>query len=107
MITLTDKALTKIREMMDQHPEKGRYLRIAVIGGGCSGFQYQLSREKTYTLDDYVIRCGDLEILVDHRSAAYLSGTEIDYLDDLNKAGFQFKNPHAHGSCGCGESFTV
>lgn len=107
MITLTDKALAKVKEMMSQSPESGSYLRVAVIGGGCSGFQYQLTREKTYTLDDHAIHCGDLEILVDHRSATYLSGTEIDYLDDLTKSGFQFKNPNAHGSCGCGESFTV
>lgn len=107
MITLTDKALAKVKEMMSQSPESGSYLRVAVIGGGCSGFQYQLSREKTYTLDDYVVHQGDLEILVDSRSATYLSGTEIDYLDNLDKSGFQFKNPNAHGSCGCGESFTV
>jgi len=106
MVTLTTTAIDKVKEIMAERGEEGG-LRIAVIGGGCSGFQYQMSLDKEPSADDKVIEQGGLRVFVDVRSLLYLEGTKGDYIDGLNGSGFKFDNPNARGTCGCGESFNA
>ena len=104
MITLTPEAISKVKSILaDRKEESG--LRIAVVGGGCSGFQYQMTLDKQPSEDDQVIEMDGLKIFVDARSLLYLNGTKVDYIDGLNGSGFKFDNPNAKASCGCGESF--
>jgi iron-sulfur cluster assembly accessory protein len=107
MLTLTETAATKVNEFLAQHgrPEAG--LRVRVVGGGCSGFQYQLALDDAASEGDEIFEQNGVKLFVDPRSIMYLSGTEIDYVEDLMGAGFRFNNPNATGSCGCGESFQV
>jgi iron-sulfur cluster assembly accessory protein len=107
-VTLTAKAvemvkITRTQEGID--PSHG--LRIAVRGGGCSGFEYALDFENEARETDWVYEQGDLKIYVDAVSARYLQGTSIDYALGMAGAGFKFNNPNAVGSCGCGSSFAV
>ena len=104
MITLTPDAIAKVKAiLLEQKQEAG--LRIAVLGGGCSGFQYQMTLEKESKEDDKVIDMEGLKVFIDSRSMLYLSGTEVDYIDGENGSGFKFDNPNAKDACGCGESF--
>jgi iron-sulfur cluster insertion protein len=107
MVTITSLAATKVQEFLDQNgrPEAG--LRVRVVGGGCSGFQYQLALDDAASDGDQVFEQNGIKLFVDPRSHLYLDGTEIDYVDDLMGSGFKFNNPNATGSCGCGESFQV
>lgn len=107
MLTITSLAATKVQEFLDQNgrPEAG--LRVRVVGGGCSGFQYQLALDDAASDGDQVVEQNGIKLFVDPRSALYLDGTEIDFVDDLMGSGFKFNNPNATGSCGCGESFQV
>ena len=82
-------------------------LRVAVVGGGCSGFQYSLSFEQTPRPDDTVTEQNGVRVLVDATSAPYLQGTVIDYVNGLHGAGFKFINPNASRTCGCGSSFSA
>jgi iron-sulfur cluster assembly protein len=104
MITLTPEALSKVKSILAGRKEESG-LRIAVIGGGCSGFQYQMTLDNEANEDDKVIEMDGLRVFVDSRSLLYLNGTKVDYVDGLNGSGFKFDNPNAKGSCGCGESF--
>ncbi len=104
MLTLTDTAVDKVKEIMAERGESGG-LRVAVIGGGCSGFQYQMSLDTEPAADDKVIEQGGLRIFIDNRSSLYLDGTKIDYVDGMNGSGFKFENPNSRAACGCGESF--
>ncbi len=82
-------------------------LRVAVDGGGCSGFQYRFELATVAEADDTVIRRGDADVLVDAVSAPFLAGAELDFVDDLIGAAFKIKNPNATSSCGCGTSFSL
>jgi iron-sulfur cluster assembly accessory protein len=104
MITLTPVAIAKVKEILSERKEEAG-LRIAVIGGGCSGFQYQMTLEKQSSEGDKVIDLEGLQVFVDSRSLLYLTGTEIDYVDGENGSGFKFENPNAKAACGCGECF--
>jgi len=104
MLTFTATAIDKVKEIMAERGEEGG-LRIAVIGGGCSGLQYQLTLDAEPDADDQVIDQSGLKVFIDPRSVLYLEGTTVDYVDGENGAGFKFENPNARGSCGCGESF--
>ena len=104
MVTLTPVALAKVKEILSERKEEAG-LRIAIIGGGCSGFQYQMTLEKESNDNDKVIDIEGLKVFVDSRSLPYLNGTEVDYVDGENGSGFKFDNPNARASCGCGESF--
>ncbi|MBM3791921.1 MAG: iron-sulfur cluster assembly accessory protein [Acidobacteria bacterium] len=104
MITLTQPAVEKVKSIMAERREGGG-LRIAVIGGGCSGFQYQMSLDQQAAVDDQVVEQDGLKLFVDSRSMLLLHGTKIDYVDGLSGSGFKFENPNSKGSCGCGESF--
>ena len=106
MLTLTPVAVTKVKSILSERGEEGG-LRIAVVGGGCSGFQYQMSLDKEAREDDRVIEQDGLKVFIDTRSLLYLNGTKVDYVDGLNGSGFKFDNPNAKSSCGCGESFNA
>ena len=107
MITVTSLAAEKIKGIKAaQTAPADAGLRIRVVGGGCSGFQYQLAFDAPQP-GDQVIEQDGVTVLVDPKSFLYLSGTEIDYVDGLTGAGFTLKNPNAKGSCGCGSSFTA
>jgi iron-sulfur cluster assembly accessory protein len=108
MITLTPTAATKVSEFMSEHGaahEAG--LRVAVLPGGCSGFQYGLNIEDSPEGDDEILDIGGVKVFVDPFSAQYLEGVEIDYVSTMMGSGFSFRNPNASGGCGCGSSFTV
>jgi iron-sulfur cluster assembly protein len=104
MVTLTPDAITKVKAFLSEQKEEAG-LRIAVLGGGCSGFQYQMTLEKEAREDDKVIDMEGLKVFIDSRSMLYLNGTEVDYIDGENGSGFKFDNPNAKDACGCGESF--
>lgn len=104
MITLTPLAIDKVKAILEERKEEAG-LRVAVIGGGCSGFQYQMTLEKNSSDGDEIIDMNGLKVFVDSRSLLYLNGTEIDYVDGENGSGFKFENPNAKAACGCGESF--
>ena len=107
MITVSSLAAEKIKgiKTAQQAPEEVG-LRIQVVGGGCSGFQYQMIFDAPKP-GDQVFEQDGVKVVVDPKSFLYLVGTEIDYVDGLTGAGFTLKNPNAKGSCGCGSSFTA
>jgi len=107
MITVTEKAKDRIAELQGQGQEEGKHLRVSVTGGGCSGLMYNLSFDKSILDSDEVFEDNDVRILVDKKSMLYLLGTTLDFSDGLNGKGFQFINPNASRTCGCGESFAV
>jgi iron-sulfur cluster assembly accessory protein len=106
-VKLTPKALEAIRKMHQQEglgPDQG--LRIAVVGGGCSGFQYSLSFDSQKD-GDLVAAMDGVNVLVDEISLPYIAGTTLDYVEGLHNAGFRFDNPRASRTCGCGSSFSA
>ena len=106
MVTVTESAAAKIRELMDQEPEGDvGVLRIAVQGGGCSGFQYALGFDRGPQDGDNEIEMHGVRVVVDPYSAPYITGAEIDYVDALMGAGFAINNPNVTAACGCGSSF--
>jgi len=107
MITITPKAVAKVKEIISKNEksEKIKGLRVSVQGGGCSGFQYGLALEEEPGSADKVFEFDGLKVFVDQKSLLYLMGTQLDYTDDLAHPGFKFNNPNAAGTCGCGESF--
>lgn len=104
MITLTEIAANKIKNLLDNKEETG--IRAMVRGGGCSGFTYKLEFDNEKD-SDRVIESRGIELYVDPKSYLYLMGTEIDFIDNLNQSGFKFVNPNAKRTCGCGESFSI
>jgi len=104
MITLTPGAIAKVKSILEERNEE-MGLRIAVVGGGCSGFQYQMTLDKEPRVDDRILEMEGLKVYVDTRSLLYLNGAKVDYVDGLNGSGFKFDNPNAQASCGCGETF--
>lgn len=107
VVTLTDGAAYKIKELSGKSPEaKGKYLRVYVQGGGCSGYTYGFKFDDRRP-DDRVIEKGGATLLLDPQSAELLVGSTVDYNDGLTGAGFIVKNPNATGTCGCGTSFSV
>jgi len=105
-ITLTDRAAARIKEIVGADPAK-RALRVAVSGGGCSGFQYEFELADKPNEDDLVLERDGAVALIDSVSQAYLAGSEIDFVDDLIGQSFRVKNPNATSSCGCGTSFSI
>ncbi|MGD2121564.1 MAG: iron-sulfur cluster assembly accessory protein [Gemmatimonadota bacterium] len=107
-ITLTPTAVSTVQQFLtEQGAEDGAGLRVAVLPGGCSGFQYGLNIEDSPENDDEILELEGLKVFVDPFSAQYLEGVEIDYVTTMMGSGFTFKNPNASGGCGCGSSFTV
>ena len=106
-VILTDRAAKKIGRVLAKQPA-GTVLRIAVAGGGCSGFQYEYKIvQETPTDDDLVLTKDSATVLIDSLSLEFMGGAEIDYVDDLIGQSFQIRNPNAVASCGCGTSFAV
>jgi len=106
-ITLTDEAAGKVAELLGgQTDAEGQALRVAVRGGGCSGFQYALAFDRAKD-DDHVFEVGDVSVVVDKVSMQFVFGSEVDYVEGLQGAGFQVNNPNVVAACGCGSSFQV
>ncbi len=105
-VTLSDRAARRIAKILEREP-KGSMLRVAVNGGGCSGFQYDFEITAEKAADDLVIEKNGVAVLIDEISLQYLAGSEIDYAEELIGAAFKIKNPNATASCGCGTSFSV
>jgi iron-sulfur cluster assembly protein len=108
MITITDKGAEKVREYLNSQPTEAGMggLRVGVRGGGCSGFQYQLAFDEQRA-GDVVIESRGLKLLVDAESLPFVRGSEIDYEESLQGAGFKVNNPNVVAACGCGSSFRV
>ncbi len=106
-VQLTDAAIGKVREIMATQDPIPAGLRIGVVGGGCSGFQYSMSFENQSDMMDKVMKFDDLKVFVDATSAMYLNGCVVDYVETLEAAGFKFENPTVKSTCGCGSSFSV
>jgi iron-sulfur cluster insertion protein len=107
MLQMTDNAVKKVQALMEAESKQGFALRVAVRGGGCSGFEYGLTFEESQGENDSVLEFGPLKVFVDAMSNMYLDGVKIDYLDSLQGAGFKIDNPKASGTCGCGHSFSL
>ncbi len=113
MITATEKAASKIKELLEKefgNEEAADYrLRIAVVGGGCSGLNYKLSfmHKESIEKDDNKIEENGVEVIIDNKSLLFLVGSVLDYKDGLDGSGFAVINPNAKSSCGCGESFSL
>ncbi|MBN2423572.1 MAG: iron-sulfur cluster insertion protein ErpA [Calditrichaceae bacterium] len=107
MITLSRRATEKIKEIIESEGKTDWGLRIAVKGGGCSGFTYRMEFDRNKTEIDQILDCEGIKIYIDSKSMIYLSGTEIDFTEGLDGSGFVFTNPNVKRSCGCGNSFDV
>jgi iron-sulfur cluster assembly protein len=106
MVTVTEKAASKIRELMAEEAEgEVGVLRVAVQGGGCSGFQYALGFDRGPQDGDNEVEMHGVRVVIDPYSAPYLVGSEIDFVDALMGAGFAINNPNVTAACGCGSSF--
>ena len=105
-ITITGRAADRIREIVGNSPGS-RALRIAVNGGGCSGFQYEFALAGAAAGDDLVVERDGAMVLIDPVSQAYVEGSELDFVDDLIGQSFKVRNPNATASCGCGTSFSL
>ena len=106
-ITLSDRAAGKIGELLGgQDDSEGQALRVAVRGGGCSGFQYALAFDRAKE-DDHVFEVDGVSVVVDKVSMQFVFGSEVDYVDGLQGAGFTVNNPNVVAACGCGSSFQV
>ena len=107
-VTLTEAAATKIKELQAQEPEgEAMVLRVAVQGGGCSGFEYALGFDRGLQEGDHEFDAHGVTVVVDPFSAPYLQGAEVDFLDTITESGFKISNPNAVSACGCGHSFQV
>ena len=111
-ITVTEKAAEEVRRIVAEQQQSGAgeklYLRMRVVGGGCSGFQHKLDLDPQVNpkLDD-VFQVHGVEVVVDKRSLLYLNGVTVDFHNDLNRRGFSVSNPSAKSTCGCGSSFSM
>ena len=108
MLSLTEQAVSKVQDFIAEHgagDDPG--LRVAVLPGGCSGFQYGLNIEDSPEGDDEILDLRGVRVFVDPFSAQYLEDVEIDYVTGMMGSGFSFRNPNSSGGCGCGSSFTV
>jgi iron-sulfur cluster assembly accessory protein len=105
VLSLTDAAATKLRELTKEEPNPDIGLRVYVYSGGCSGYRYGMMLEDAPTADDQILSANGVRVYVDTNSIGLLSGSEIDYVDTLMGAGFTVNNPNAVAACGCGSSF--
>ena len=108
MLSLSEKAVSKVKEIMSQQEPKPGALRISVVGGGCSGFQYSMAFENDQMPLDKVYKFdGGLKVFVDQASMLYLNEVNVDFVETMEGAGFKFENPDVKSTCGCGSSFSV
>jgi iron-sulfur cluster assembly protein len=107
MVQLTETAVTKVREILDTQEPKPAGLRIAVVGGGCSGFSYSMAFENSPGMLDKTYDFSGLNVFIDQASLLYLDGVRVDYVESLEGSGFKFDNPNVKSTCGCGSSFSA
>ncbi len=105
MLTLTEAAVEKVKDLMQKQDRQGAALRIFVQGGGCAGFRYGMAFDDVTEETDVVLDFSGLKVLVDEMSSPYLEGAQVDYQEGLDGAGFAITNPNVESSCGCGSSF--
>jgi iron-sulfur cluster insertion protein len=106
-VTVSENAAKRIAQLKAMEGDDDLMLRLSVSGGGCSGFQYGFSFDKSKQQDDHTFERNGVKVVIDDTSLDLLSGAEIDFVEDLVGASFQIKNPNASSSCGCGNSFSV
>jgi iron-sulfur cluster assembly accessory protein len=107
-VALTERAAEKVRDLMAQEQAgEAEVLRVAIQGGGCGGFEYQLGFDRGATGEDAEFEYYGVRVVVDPASAQYLKGATVDFVESLKESGFKVENPNASGSCGCGHSFHV
>ena len=107
MITITESAKAKIKDLLHEEGNPNLFLRTFVQGGGCSGFSYGFTFDETVNEDDFEVSVDEFKVLVDSMSMQYLQGASIDYKEDLMNSQFTINNPNATTTCGCGSSFGV
>lgn len=107
LIKLTDNAAKKVSTLLTKQGRPGGVLRVAVIGGGCSGLQYKMDLQDSPANRDILVDTAGVKVVVDPKSALYVTGSELDYVDALQEGGFKVHNPNAATSCSCGESFSA
>jgi len=107
LIRVTPSAADRVRQLLDRQGRPAGVLRIAVIGGGCSGLQYKMDLQDGPAARDILVESGGVRVVVDPKSALYVTGSELDYVDALQGGGFKVKNPNAATTCSCGESFSA
>jgi iron-sulfur cluster assembly protein len=105
MVTLTDTAVSKVKELIEAQGREGHGLRVYVAGGGCSGLRYGMALDEAAAEDDEVYEFDGLQVFVDPASLPHLEGANVDYVDTMMGAGFKVENPQAVSTCGCGHSF--
>ncbi len=106
LVTVTDSAADRIKGLLDREDKLASHgLRMKVVGGGCSGLQYELAFDDALRDDDQTIEAGGVRVFVDPKSALYLAGSTLDFVDSLQESGFKIENPNASTTCGCGSSF--
>ena len=107
IVEISEKALKQVKHILTESAEnKGKGLRLSVIGGGCSGLSYKIDFGEKKEKDN-ILNFDGVEVYIDPKSSIYLSGVVLDYQDGLNGKGFVFENPNAKNTCGCGESFSI
>src|ERR1043166_4941767 len=107
LIRVTTGAARKINSLLTRQGRPGGVLRVAVVGGGCSGLQYKMDLQDGPANRDILVETGGIRVVVDPKSALYVTGSELDYVDALQDGGFKVNNPNAASSCSCGESFSA
>jgi iron-sulfur cluster assembly protein len=106
LIEVTEAARDRIRDLLVKDDKlESHALRLKVVGGGCSGLRYELCFDDQLGEADTTVEAGPVRVVVDEKSALYLVGTRLDFVDTLNESGFKMENPNARSTCGCGESF--
>ena len=107
MLTMTEQAITRAKEIITKNNMQGSGLRIGVVGGGCSGLSYKMDFEKEPSAKDKILEFDGLKVFVDPKAYLYLQNVEVGFHQDMMSANFTFKNPDAKATCGCGTSFAV
>jgi iron-sulfur cluster assembly accessory protein len=107
LIKVTTNAAKKVSSLLTKQGRPNGVLRVAVVGGGCSGLQYKMDLQDNPANRDILVESSGIKIVVDPKSALYVTGSELDFVDALQDGGFKVKNPNAAASCSCGESFSA
>jgi iron-sulfur cluster assembly protein len=108
IIDVSETAVDRIRDLLDRDDKlESHALRLKVVGGGCSGLKYELTFDDEFREIDSVLEFAGIRVVVDEKSALFLAGTTVDFVDTLNESGFKIVNPNASATCGCGESFAA
>ena len=107
MVTVSESAAKKLTSLIEESGFKTPFVRVAVKGGGCSGLSYTMDFDDKIEPTDEVVQADGLKVVIDRKSLLYLYGTQLTYSDGLNGKGFQWENPNASRTCGCGESFSL